>query len=119
MARLMLTEEPDRSMPLVPNVSEPAPVTPTLPVAPVTRIPLQFALDPMVRDGPAEVPVQRATSPVPGAEPPQLAESLRSVPVADLVTSAADTDKTVHPIEAMNDVNLKDSFICCGFGVSG
>ena len=76
-------------MPLVPRVSVPAPVMAMADWALATLMPFQDAGLVSVRSAPREVLVQVAMSPDPGAVPPQLAPSVRSVPLADLVTDAA------------------------------
>ena len=76
-------------MPPDPIVSVPVPVMPMSDKALVTPMPPHVLEVPRVRLAPSEVLAQVATSPEPGAVPPQLAPAVRSVPVAALVTDAA------------------------------
>ena len=76
-------------MPPDPSVSVPAPVTPMSDKALATPMPPHELEVPRVRPAPSEVLAQVATSPEPGAVPPQLAPAVRSVPVAALVIDAA------------------------------
>ena len=76
-------------MPSEPIVSVPAPVTSMADKALATLMPLHELEVAKVRPAPSEVLAQVATSPEPGAVPPQLAPAVRSVPVAALVMGAA------------------------------
>ena len=76
-------------MPSEPIVSVPAPVTSMADKALATLMPLHAREVVKVRPAPKEVLAQVATSPEPGAVPPQLAPAVRSVPVVALVIGAA------------------------------
>ena len=89
LATVRFTVDVDISMPPLPRVRLPAPVMPILVSAPVMAIPPQDVLLSSVRAVPSEALFQVATSPEPGAVPPQLAPAARSVPVAVLIIGAA------------------------------
>ena len=84
-----MTEDDAMLMPSEPIVSVPAPVTSMADKALATLMPLHEREVAKVRPAPNEVLAQVATSPEPGAVPPQLALAVRSVPVVALVIAAA------------------------------
>ena len=88
-ASVKLFAEYDISIPPMPRVSVPAPVMEASALAALRLMPPQDADVGSVRAPPSEPPAQAATSPDPGALPPQLAPSVRLVPVLPLMRVAA------------------------------
>ena len=78
------------SIPLAPRVSLPEPATSTAALAPLKEIPSHVTSAPSVNPLVKEVDVQLATSAAVGDMPPQLADAFRSVPLASLITVAAE-----------------------------
>lgn len=97
----------DMSIPLAPKVSIPAPVMPIFVTAPVIAIPPQDVLLSRVRAAPSEALFQVATSPEPGAVPPQLAPVARSVPAAALVIGAATATQGTKASKVKTRVHLR------------
>ena len=97
-----LTRDTDISMPLVPSVSGPEPLTAMSEAAPATLIPPHEIKLFIVSPAPNEVLVHVAMLPAMGGMPPvQLTPAVKSVPVAALMT------EPTPPMEVMVPVTLK------------